>query len=153
VRKRRSRLAALALVALTSGIVAPALATAPVDQYGLFDAQDSVIHDTFTKLRWERRVSSMRVSNAGAITYCSSLALDNGGWRVPTVKELLTIVDEELHPVLESGLVVQKAIDVNAFPATPSETFRAADLFCVDFSSGNARSCNAGDGLRVRCVK
>src|SRR5204862_8014222 len=101
----------------------------------------------------EPSVSSTGMSPPAAASYCRGLTLDGGGFRLPSVKELLTLVDEDFQPQLEGDTVVEKPIDVNAFPGTPNGTFRAAFGSCVDFSDGSARACNSSDFLRVRCVK
>ena len=86
-----------------------------------------------------------------AKTYCSALPLDKGGWRLPTLKELLTLVDRS---------VKLPAIDLIAFPNTKSYLFWTTTLYApssgeawlVDFSWGNASNISVSNVLQVRCV-
>jgi hypothetical protein len=78
--------------------------------------------------------------------------LAGAGWRLPTLKELLTIVDESrMNP----------SVDPKAFPSTPSDFFWS--LSTVGGSTGTARDVFFGDGstntynvtssFYVRCVR
>lgn len=66
----------------------------------------------------------------------------SGYWRVPSYKELLTLVDESPHQDYVQGLIV--AIDANAFPSTPASQFWTSSLdpmnptqaYAVDFGTG-----------------
>ncbi len=50
-----------------------------------------------------------------AVAYCSALNLDGASWRVPTVGELLTLVEFSAGPTV--------MIDSSFFPGTPSDVF------------------------------
>jgi hypothetical protein len=115
-RRLRAGLAAGAIVGLT----ALARADAPSDQYSLFNMNDDVIVDAHTGLRWQRVASATAVDYADAFGVCASLSLDTSttGWRVPSYKELLTLVDEAPHTEYVGGALTRKWVDPNAFPAT-----------------------------------
>jgi hypothetical protein len=76
-----------------------------------------------------------------------------GGYRLPTVKELLTIVDfSKSNP----------AIDSNAFPNTPAVAFWTAtplagspptSAWFISFDDGYAGNADMGQPNRVRCVR
>jgi len=85
---------------------APAAYT-PAQRYQVDQAAGSVT-DTRTNLTWEQPISAIKYDRDGAAAHCSMLG---GGYRVPTRKELLTLVDftRELPAV------------VAAFPSTPAE--------------------------------
>jgi Protein of unknown function (DUF1566) len=72
------------------------------------------VNDTKTKLTWQRIVPTTSYTWADANTYCQQTvgaSLGGTGWRLPTIKELQTIVDDSrLNP----------AIDPTTFPATPA---------------------------------
>jgi hypothetical protein len=159
---RLRSIAAGAIVALV--IASQAHATAPGDQYGIFDMNDLYITDTKTGLVWQRHASTTAVSFADAALVCSSLSLQPGelsGWRVPSYKELLTIVDEEPQSEYDSGQLVPKAIDTNAFPRTQVDaSYWTSSVYPV--GSGRAYAVNFSDGVptdeyqtglfHVRCV-
>ena len=67
------------------------------------------ILDNDTGLMWPvANVSEKRLEHAEAIAACAALALgDKADWRLPTIQELLTLVDYER---------VDPAINVDAFP-------------------------------------
>ncbi len=83
-----------------------AQAAAPMGQYTLADA---TVTDTKTGLVWERRPPGMRQQWKEAMARCAALA-PAGSWRLPTIKELQTIVDE--------NATAMPWIDQTAFPMT-----------------------------------
>lgn len=148
----------------TMGMVgALARADAPPDQYDNFDRADAVITDAWTGLRWQRTVTT-QTDFAGAVAYCNALSLGtfSTDWRLPSYKELLTLVDESPHYEYPAGTPVQIAIDGNAFPGTPvaldaanywSSSVSGASVFVVEFTQGNASTVPAsGTSAYVRCV-
>jgi hypothetical protein len=124
-----------------------ALANAPPDQYRLFSAADPYIVDVFTNLTWQRQVVLLDTWQA-AQAYCDTLSLPPGSpWRLPSVKELLTLVDETPHGEYDNGtgLFEQKWIDPSAFLGTPvdfpywsSSVYapNGQDVWLVDFRDG-----------------
>lgn len=155
--------AAAGVVALAS----LAHADAPPDQYGLFNATYQVIEDVQTGLYWQRYPAPTTPATAlsfdDAASYCANLSLGSyaTGWRVPSYKELLTLVDEAPHVEYEDGGLVPKAIDGNAFPDTAvDEPYWTSSLFpaltgyayFVDFSTGIPNDDKIGRSYYVRCV-
>src|ERR1041385_4882653 len=68
----------------------PAGADAPPCRYTI---SNGTVYDSLTKLTWQQAVASGSYDLSQAVNYCSGLTLAGGGWRVPKVSELLTIVD------------------------------------------------------------
>ena len=103
--------AALVLVALPAG------AGAPPGQYTL--PGDGTVHDTKTGLIWQQTLGDPSGGStwSAAASYCGSLTLAGLSWRVPSVKELMTLED---FTVTYSTVV---AIDATAFPSTPATWF------------------------------
>ena len=139
-----------------------ASADAPPSQYGLFDMSNLVIADMKTGLTWQRYPSPTLFTFADAASTCAALSLDGPSlWRVPSYKELLTLVDEAPHPEYENLGVVWKAIDAHAFPGTavdgvywtssPSAAL-AGSAFMVNFRTGEGAAYDAGFKVYVRCV-
>ena len=168
--KRRALLLPALLVATL--ILAPAHANAPADQYVTFDATSTVITDAFTLLSWQRDgVSAGLMTQGEATTYCAQLSLGGyaTGWRLPTYKELMTLVDEVPHADTDSqGNSITVAIDANAFgygenplvSLTPNAAMWSSSLYApapgsawaIDFSSGEAVNQTIDSGAYVRCV-
>ena len=92
---------------------------APLGRYTI-DENAGTVYDTRTQLTWQRAVTDNEYDLADAASYCSELALAGGGWRLPQVSELLTIVDPTQH---------DPAIDPLAFPSTPLANFWSSSAF------------------------
>lgn len=157
---KRRLLPRLVLAAILLAL--PAAADAPRDppQYEAFVSESTTIRDAFTKLEWDRR-NVLRNVALGVDAGCSLVAsLENVG-RVPTVKELLTILDEEPHDEYEFGKVVPKMIDALAFADTPvdkpywtSTPAPGVDMFwTVSFSTGEMTPRRKTETAHARCVR
>ena len=150
-RSLRCSLAAAAV--LIAGSVVRA--DAPPGQYETFNRSDTCIKDAFTKLTWQRAPLASTQTFAGAATQCAALGTD---WRVPSVNELETLVDENPHEELENGVLTPKAIDANAFPGTPvgsnywTSSVAGGNAWTVDFHDGSTSTMAQSTPLEVRCV-
>jgi hypothetical protein len=153
----RKLLFALRAVMLGIAVAMPVSADAPNSgpdrQYEDFTASERTITDRFTGLVWERSVSSPRTF-ADAKAYCA-----NASRRLPSMKELLTLVDEEPHDEYEVSQNVPRLIDRSAFPKTPAEDFWTSSLKSngkigtVNFRDGTTGEASETFPLRVRCVE
>lgn len=128
----------------------PTPRTAPAARY---DIQADAVRDVGTGLTWQRLVPTETLPFDGASAYCSQLALQGKkGWRVPSLGELLTLIDERA--------AVSPMIDVAAFPNTPSEPFWSSSTFAngpalawyVFFDNGSGLYGLPTAAHRVRCV-
>ncbi len=119
-------------------------------------AGNGTVYDTKSKLTWQQTASSTTYTWAEAKTYCAGVGASLGGtgWRVPTIKELLSIVDFS-----QTGAPM---IDPNAFPSTPSELFwsssplagSSSSAWYVDFNDGSSSAYDdVTDAYNVRCVR
>lgn len=113
-----------------------------------YELSERVVLDPRTGLEWQR-ASSDPMPRGRAEAHCRELALEGGGWRLPTLKELQTLVDPaHLAP----------AVDTQAFPDTPNDRFWTATITggdnrsYVDFLTGATGPADLGQGL-VRCVQ
>jgi hypothetical protein len=139
------------LLALTFvGAAAPVRANAPAGRY-TFPATGTVL-DTRTHLTWQQK-SSPAATLGAAGSVCFNLVLPGTGWRLPTVKELLTLADSA-H---DNGL------DSTAFPSEPLGTYwsgtpvagRPSEGWVATFGASN-NSTGTDDGATthlVRCVR
>jgi hypothetical protein len=120
-----------------------------------------LVQDTLTGLVWQQRGSTSAMTWADALTYCPS---SGSGFRLPTVKELDSLVD----PTLPSG----PSLDTTAFPSTGTKRYWTSSplgpggtpsdwAFFGDFSSADSNTCDVGAAntapvgykLMVRCVR
>ena len=152
----------LAAVALLLGPVPPAEADAPCS--GRYTVLADTVKDNDTQLIWQRHVETtggVSCSDLGngcyawlaAKMYCDNLILSEAhDWRLPTVFELQTIVDEGRF---------DPAIDTMVFPGTPSKVFwsstsyvdGSSDAAPVDFLFGTVFYRPMVSAYRVRCVR
>jgi hypothetical protein len=136
----------LGTILLTVGLAAVVHADAPG---GRFTVTSGSVYDNKTKLTWQQAVSSSTTySWTDARSHCAALGM---GWRLPTVRELLSIVDYR-----RSG----PAVDPIAFSATPSSSFWSASprvqdpssAWYVSFQNGSSGWDSASTPYYVRCV-
>jgi hypothetical protein len=145
--------AALFVAALSATVLHAALgfAAAPPSRYS-FPSSGTVL-DTRTLLTWQQATDGKTYTWLDAKTYCAGLSLAGNGWRLPSVGELLTLVDVTAH---------DPAIDPTAFPATPTTSFWSSSTYAgattlawtVDFGQGYSNSqVDKTAVYRVRCVR
>ena len=88
-----------------------------------------------------------------AYSYCNTLELSGeSDWRVPSLTELQTLVDESTK---------EPAIDLTAFPGAPNDYVWTSSLFAADLSSAWTVRFNDGytwyypvaTPYSVRCVR
>jgi hypothetical protein len=80
------------MVLVAVAFVAPARANAPAGRY---TTTGGTVFDTKTRLTWQQTAPADPYTWAGAKTYCQAVGASLGGtgWRLPTIKELVTIID------------------------------------------------------------
>ena len=134
----------------------------PVSRFVVLDGE--LVLDTLTNLTWQQQASATIMNWSDAQTYCSCAGL---GFRLPTVRELASIVDA----TVTSGATINQTV----FPNTPSVAFWTSSLnvhpsspnvgpsspyarsfdpvWEVDFSSGYSYSDDVRYYARARCVR
>jgi len=137
-------------VAVAMFTVGHGRADAPVGRYTIING---TVLDNKTGLLWQRNIDAMTYTWGAAQTYCTNLNLDGLGWRVPSLKELQTIVDESK---------TNPAIDTNALPTPKTSGFwtsspvaaNSAGAWSVFFGVGGYTDQGAVTNLTlVRCVR
>jgi hypothetical protein len=114
-------------------------------------AADTVL-DMRTKLTWQRIVDPTRRNWEAAKAYCAQLPLSGGGWRLPSMRELQSLVDQSRF---------EPAIDPVAFPDTPAVEFwtgnvvsgAPASAWRVTFANGYTYDATATLEFLARCVR
>jgi hypothetical protein len=126
--------------------------------------QAGTVTDNTTNLMWQQcsdgqsgascTGTAVTVTWNNAITYCESLSLGGfSDWRLPNIKELLSIVD--------MTLATAAAINATYFPNTPSSNYWSSTSYAPDttsawlvvFYDGTTLSSNKTNPLYVRCVR
>lgn len=119
---------------------------------GRYSIAGGIVTDTATVLEWQQTHAASTMTWSDAVTYCQNLNLGGTGWRLPTMKELQTIVDETRY---------SPAIDATAFPGTPSSDFWSSSrnayamafAWVVNFNYGDTATNAIHNNSHVRCVR
>lgn len=125
-------------------------ASAPAGRYRI---ASGAVYDTKTKLTWQQALSASTYVQADAASYCAALGLSGAPWRLPTAKELITLVDVS---VAYPG----PTLDSETFPGTPADYFWSSTPFegspgnawAVGFSYGGPDGYYVSALHYVRCV-
>lgn len=135
-------------------------AVAPANQYTAIATGE--VRDNYTGLIWQAGSSDAMMAFDAAPAYCSSLELNSHIFRVPTMTELTTLVDEAQ---------VAPAIDRTMFPGTKSGKgifYWSSQAYAKDktqgwglnfddgftgYNSGAAGAWNSFPTAWVRCVR
>ncbi len=108
-----------------------------------------VVVDTRTGLVWQRHSSREPMGRGVASAYCRELGIEGGGFRLPSLNELQTIVDYRR---------MEPAIDLQMFPSAPGDRFWTMtvmggdNIAYVDFATGRTGVSDVGKGY-ARCVR
>ncbi len=147
VRCVRNTKAMMSTGAVTPGPAAPDRYTYPAA---------GTVYDTETRLTWQQTMDSSQYYDwAGAQAYCAALGASLGGtgWRVPTMTELQTLVDESRS---------NPCIDQTAFPGdpafivwtlSPALAANPSQGWVVNFRDGNLDYYDLTYQANVRCVR
>jgi hypothetical protein len=118
-----------------------------------FDLDELTVKDNGTGLTWQRQHFNNAMIWEDALSRCENLELGGyNDWRLPTVKELETILDERR---------LQPTIDIVAFPNTPAAWFWSCtaiqyppnESWSVSFTDGYASIHAFSEMQLVRCVR
>jgi len=121
-----------------------------------FSRENGIIYDSNTKLEWQDDYSDNNgkikaTTWQNAINYCESLKLDNGGWRLPNLRELESLVDDtKINPSING---IFKFIKSNYYWSS-THIFSRYDAWSVGFYYGDINFDGFNDiDTFVRCVR
>lgn len=144
----------LAVMAIGLAAARSSRAYAPQGRFSVGTSTDTIV-DTQTHLIWQAVDSVTTHPWSDAASYCQNLTLGGStGWRLPTLGELQTLVDDSR---------ADPAIDPAAFPSMPTDNlafwtsssltgFGTKYGWTVSFQEGIAAFSFWTDSLHVRCV-
>ena len=123
--------------------------------FSLSMAETTIVKDPSTNLMWEdtKHVKKGQVTYLEANAYCEALKLgEHNDWRVPTLKELLSIVDYTRYEpaILKEFSRVDQ--DKLYWSSTPYAN-KSIEFWGVVFEEGNTDNASAIYDRRVRCVR
>jgi len=129
-------------------------AAIPANQYTQVSTGE--VQDNYTSLIWQQGQSTAQMVRDSALQYCATLNLNGHTWRVPSIKEIATLVDETK---------VAGALNTTMFPGTaPSDWYWSSSAWAgtASKSPGGGWGINFDDGYTgysknttgwVRCVR
>ena len=120
--------------------------------------QAGVVKDNKTHLEWQDNYSdnngTIKVTSwSNAVKYCHELNLDGGGWRLPNINELKSIIkDRVVGPTIDE--VFENSESYNYYSSTTLAGGDSSFFWIVNFSNGNVLShSNYSYNCNVRCVR
>ena len=118
-----------------------------------YSRSGNVVIDNVTGLEWQDD-EVVQGTWEEAVTYCSDLPLDNGGWRLPSIEELETLVDNGRHdPAVTEGIFNHY---LSTHSTYYSSTFGASSTDypgIVRFNNGDSDYGSKYSSDSVRCVR
>ncbi len=118
-------------------------------------AETTMVKDPATNLVWEdtKHAEKEQVTYLEATSYCETLKLgEHNDWRVPTLKELLSIVDYTRY---EPAVLKEfTRVDPDELYWSSTEyTNKSTEFWGVVFEDGDTDNASAIYDRRVRCVR
>jgi len=121
-----------------------------------FSKQNGVVSDSTTNLEWQDDYSDnggdiKNTTWKDSIDYCESLSLDGGGWRLPNVRELESIVDDtKTNPSINS---VFELISSNIYWSASTYANDSDTAWVVMFYYGRVNPYKKTYSYDVRCIR
>ena len=116
-------------------------------------AETTLIKDDVQKLIWEdtKHVEETKINHIQAVDYCKSLALGDFKWRIPSLNELLSIVDYSSYkPAI---LKEFNRVDKETLYWSDTPYARSSDEYWgVSFKDGSTSNASQTYDRYVRCV-
>jgi hypothetical protein len=145
-----SNAASQAAVEYVRCVASPPSTALPYPHYAQVAPRE--VKDVLTGLVWDQTSSLTLVSQSAATAYCAGLGLDGHTWRLPSVNELSSLVDDN-PPIAR----VSPAIDTCVFPDTPANGYYMSSssvgtkTWALNYQDGyDSNSQSTG---YVRCVR
>jgi hypothetical protein len=107
----------------------------PTVRFAVLDG--GLVRDTLTELVWQQQGSSTMMTWADAQSYCSSLVSGGSGFRLPTLRELNSLVD--------LTLTSEPAIDNTAFPNAGPRAYWTSSPYNGRYPVGSSTNVRYGD--------
>jgi len=137
-------------------LAAPAPTVRAAAPVGRYTASGGTVLDTKTKLVWQQPPAAAPMAWAAAKSYCAGLGatLGGSGWRLPTIKELQTLVDVSVAtgPTIDPTYFPNTGMGGfwSSTPSTASTT--AAWVLSFNPNAGEGQAGMSGNAS-VRCVR
>lgn len=120
------------------------------------DNGDGTVTDRLTTLQWTKDGAEYRSYWMDALAVCNAYSAGTlVDWRLPNVKELLSILDfEQKSPMLPVGHPFSNIQDTYYWSSTTNSFYdNHNDAYVVHLGTGEIRIWNKGGGGNVLCVR
>ncbi len=115
---------------------------------------DKTVTCSDTGLTWQddSEVGAVNKTWEEALTYCNTLPLAGGNWRLPNIKELKSITDRinKYNPSLKDGFTNKST---NYFWSSTTSKSDTSSAWGVNFYDGDGSWDNKTNANSVRCVR
>lgn len=112
-----------------------------------YQAVNGEVTDLFTGLVWQQHIGTQSANQTDAVKLCRNLTLNGNSWRLPTVRELQTLVDYNRS----QGTLM---MDTNWFLGEPANRFwSSTPSWRVTFHEGLVDPLLQANRLYFRCVR
>ena len=114
------------------------------------DNQNNVVTDLTTNLEWQDNNTDTKTMMTWqyAMNYCNSLSLNGGDWRLPSMNELISIVDNKLKPTIDNSF--KNTVNSDYWSST---TLYDRYAWGVSFSNGTPFTGSKKTRFYSRCVR
>ena len=127
-------------------------AVRPDPPAGRYQVSGGTVRDAVTGLTWQQVVDATGRTWTEAKAHCAALGLAGGGWRLPSMKELQSLVDDSR---------ASPSIDPQTFPDTPLDPFWTSSTVVatpgsawrVSFIHGYTYDASDYNMYLARCVR
>ena len=121
------------------------------------DNLDGTVTDTITGLIWEQAFHFADAGTLGEALWESLIVGGYSDWRMPTIVELVSLVDLGRHPTIDTSVFPLVSAD-NFWSSTHRMDFGEATLYVVDFFDGTMETGTAEvrpefHASNLRCVR
>lgn len=123
-----------------------------IDPPSYTDNSNGTITDNVTGLLWQKQDDGTTRTWDAANTYCAGLSLEGTGWRVPTRRELMSIVDYGTYlPSINATYF--PSMQNNYYWSSTTYASSTTNAWSVDFYAGLVFFLNKINPYYVRCVR
>jgi len=121
--------------------------------FASFSKNGNIVTDSNTGLQWQDDAIGTMMSWAAAIDHCEDLNLDlQNDWRLPNIKELISIMDDtKINPSMEGAVFANTASDI--YWSSTTFAYYSNYAWHVYFYNGFQDYYKKSDGGYVRCVR
>jgi hypothetical protein len=120
---------------------------------GRYTVGSGTVLDNETGLMWQHPYLDGSRTWRNALVYCEELSVGGySDWRLPSIKELQTLVDEEVYsPAIDTAVFVGTTGDW--FWSSSPYTYTTTSAWAEEFADGVARLYGTQVLFKVRCVR